>query len=248
MERNANIDRFPFVADTFLTDSIGRVRVTTILNSLHSAANRHAESRGFGATESLGWVIARMGLHIERTPMQRERLFIDTWIRNLYHGFTDRCVRMVDEEGNEVASMITTFAMIDLKTRSAVDLNGDIGVAMNGCLVPDEPLAIKRIPTINRTPIEETIFKRRPRYSDIDVNGHMNSIRYIDHILDALPIEYVNSHDLTDLVVAYMQEGAAAEELSYGIKELEPGHYLAQVTKENGVVSSRFELKFRRRM
>ena len=86
---NKNIDRFPFYAETFLVDSKGRVRTTTILKSLLSAGNRHSEARGFGATDSLGWVIARMVLKIERHPMQRETLHIDTWIRNLYHGFTD---------------------------------------------------------------------------------------------------------------------------------------------------------------
>ena len=242
---NKNIDRFPFYAETFLADSKGRMRPSNICSSMLNFAYRHADARGFGSTSSLGWVIARMGVHVERVPLEKERLRVDTWIRNLYHGFTDRCVRMVDKDGNEVVSMIATFAMIDLETRTSVDLSGDIGVAMNGCLVPDEQLALRRIPSINRTPVEEVTFRRRPHYSDIDVNGHMNSIRYIDHILDAMPIEYIKSHDLTDIVVAYMQEGSATEELSYGIKELEPDHYIVQVTKENGAASSRFELKFK---
>ena len=242
---NKNIDRFPFYAETFLADSKGRMRPSNICSSMLNFAYRHADARGFGSTSSLGWVIARMGVHVERVPLEKERLRVDTWIRNLYHGFTDRCVRMVDEDGNEVVSMIATFAMIDLETRTSVDLSGDIGVAMNGCLVPDEQLALRRIPSINRTPVEEITFKRRPHYSDIDVNGHMNSIRYIDHILDAMPIEYIKSHDLTDIVVAYMQEGSATEELAYGIKELEPDHYIVQVTKENGAPASRFELKFK---
>lgn len=242
---NKNIDSFPFYAETFLADSKGRMRPSNICSSMLNFAYRHAEARGFGSTSSLGWVIARMGVHVERVPLEKERLRVDTWIRNLYHGFTDRCVRMVDEDGNEVVSMIATFAMIDLETRTSVDLSGDIGVAMNGCLVPDEQLALRRIPSINRTPVEEVTFKRRPHYSDIDVNGHMNSIRYIDHILDAMPIEYIKSHDLTDIVVAYMQEGSATEELAYGIKELEPDHYIVQVTKENGAPASRFELKFK---
>lgn len=242
---NKNIDSFPFYAETFLADSKGRMRPSNICSSMLNFAYRHAEARGFGSTSSLGWVIARMGVHVERVPLEKERLRVDTWIRNLYHGFTDRCVRMVDKDGNEVVSMIATFAMIDLETRTSVDLNGNIGVAMNGCLVPDEQLALRRIPSINRTPVEEVTFKRRPHYSDIDVNGHMNSIRYIDHILDAMPIEYIKSHDLTDIVVAYIQEGSATEELAYGIKELEPDHYIVQVTKENGAASSRFELKFK---
>lgn len=245
--KNKNIDSFPFRGESFLVDSIGRVRPGVLLNSMLSAANRHAETRGFGATSSLGWVIARMALHIDKLPMQNETYAIETWIRNLYHGFTDRCVRIMDEGGNEVVSMIATFAMIDLETRTAADLSGDIGLRINECMLPAEPLSLARIPAINRTVIDEVTFRRRPQYSDIDINGHMNSIRYIDHILDSISIEYINSHDITDIVVAYMQEGSATEELSYSIKELSPDRYIAQVTKENGIPASRFELKFKTR-
>ena len=244
MSSNGKIDRFPFMADTFLVDKVGRVRPTTLCNYMLSCAGRHAEARGFGSTDSLGWVLARMALHIKRIPQWRERFFIETWVRNLYHGFTDRCIRVVDEEGDEIVSMLATFAMLDLKTRSSVDLNGDIGVRLNECIEPDESLAIKRIPAINRTVVEEVSFKYKPKYSDVDINGHMNSIRYLDHILDCLPLEYMNTHNLTDFVVAYMKEGDATEELTYGIKEIEENQYLVQVTKENGTVALRSELKF----
>lgn len=244
MGYNGKIDRFPFIADTFLVDRNGRVRPTTLCCHMIGCALRHAEARGFGATTSLGWVLARMALHIERNPVKNERFYIETWVRNLYHGFTDRCVRVVDEEGNEMASMLSTFAMIDLKTRSSVDLNGDIGVRLNECLEPDEPLAIARIPAINRVPVEEVAFRRVPKYSDIDINGHMNSIRYLDHVLDYLPVGYMDNHILADFVVAYMKEGDATEELAYGIKELEDNRFLLQVTKENGTVALRGELKF----
>ncbi len=244
---NKNIDRFAFMAETFIVDKAGRLRPTTLCNYMLTCGGRHAETRGFGATESLGWVLARLALHIERVPMWRERFYIETWVKNIYHGFTDRCIRLISESGEEIASMLTTFAMIDLKTRTAVDLNGDIGVQMARCTLPDEPLALRRIPPIDRTPIDEVTFTRRPHYSDIDINGHMNSIRYLVHIIDALPIDYINTHDLSDFTVAYMKEGDANEELSYGIKEIAPDRFLAQVTKENGNIASRCELKFKER-
>ncbi len=242
--KNPKIDRFPFLAESFLVDKIGRMRPGTLANYMLTCGGRHAEARGFGATTSLGWVLARLALHIDRMPMMRERFFIETWVRSLYHGFTDRCVRVIDEEGKLIASMLATFALMDLKTRTSVDLNGDIGMRLVENILPDEPIAIRRVPSVNRTLVEDVAFRRRPQYSDIDINGHMNSIRELEHILDAFPLDYMYSHHLTDFVVAYMQEGEAAEELSYGIKQLAPDHYLAQVTKENGVVSSRCELKF----
>lgn len=239
------IDRFPFFAETFLVDRQGRLRPTTLCDNMLTCGGRHGEARGFGATSTLGWVLARMALHIDRMPRWRERFFVETWVRSLYHGFTDRCIRVVDEEGNVAASLLATFAMINLETRSSVDLNGDIGMRLLECILPDEPFAIKRIPTICRDTVEEVSFRRRPLYSDVDINGHMNSIRTFQHILDHLPIEYMNTHELTDFVVAYMNEGAADEELSYGIKELAPDHFLAQVTKENGKTASKCELKFK---
>ena len=247
MDSNLNIDRFTFFAETFVVDKAGRVRPTTLCNQMLTCGGRHGEARGFGATTTLGWVLARLALHIERMPQWRERYHIETWVRNLYHGFTDRCIRVVDEEGNIVATMLATFALMDLSTRTSVDLNGDIGMRLLECTLPNEPFPMKRIPAIDRTPVDEVTFRRRPQYSDVDINGHMNSIRMLDHIIDSLPLEYMATHDLTDFVVSYMHEGAADEELSYGIKEIAEDRYLAQVTKENGVIASRCELKFKKR-
>ena len=102
MAENKKIDSFPFMAETFLTDAKGRLRPTTLCNNMLSCAGRHVDARGIGSTTSLGWVLARLALHIEHTPARGDRFRIDTWIRNLYHGFTDRCIRAVDEDGKEI--------------------------------------------------------------------------------------------------------------------------------------------------
>lgn len=244
MNKNPKIDRFPFFAETFIVDKNGRVRPTTLCNQMLTSGGRHGEARGFGATSTLGWVLARLALHIDRLPEWGERYFIETWVKNLYHGFTDRCIRVVDEENNTIASMLATFALMNLKTRTSVDLNGDIGLRLTECILPDEPFTISRIPAINRTKIENVTFCRKPQYSDIDINGHMNSIRMLDHIIDALPIDFINSHNLTDFIVSYMHEGEAEETLAYGITEIEKNHFLAQINKENGITASRCELLF----
>lgn len=244
MNSSPKIDRFTFYAETFLVDGTGRVRLSTLCNQMLTSGGRHGEARGFGATTRLGWVLARMAVKVERVPLWRERYYIETWVRNLYHGFTDRCFRVIDEDGNILASSIATFALMDLKSRTAVDLNKEIGQRLLECILPDEPLPLHRIPTIPRIPVEEVTFRRHPQYSDVDINGHMNSIRTLEHILDSFPLSYMRTHAPTGFVISYMQEGEATEELSYGIKQIEENRYIAQVTKENGATASRCELTF----
>ena len=244
MKSSLNIDRIPFYAETFLVDSKGRVRPATLCRQMLTCGGRHGEARGFGATSTLGWVLARMAVHIERLPLWRENYYIETWVRNLYHGFTDRCFRVLDEDGNIIATSIATMALMDLKNRTSVDLNGDIGRRLLECMLPDEPFPMRRIPSLPRMDVDEVSFRRRPQYSDVDINGHMNSVRTLEHIFDYLSLDYMNSHTLTDLVISYMQEGAAAEELTYGVKKIDENRFLAQVTKENGQPASRCELVF----
>lgn len=244
MKNNLKIDRFPFYAETFIVDGKGRLRPTTLCNQMLACGARHGEARGFGATSTLGWVIARLALQIERLPRWRERYYIETWVRNLYHGFTDRCYRVVDEEGEILASAIGTFAMMDLEKRTSVDLNGDIGLRLVECLHPCEPFPLRRIPALPRIEVKEVSFRRRPQYSDVDINGHMNSVRTLEHIMDYIPMEYMKTHNLSSLVISYMQEGEAVEELAYGIKKLDENRFFAQVTKENGEPASRCELVF----
>ena len=74
--KNPKIDRFPFLAESFLVDKIGRMRPSTLANYMLTCGGRHGEARGFGATSTLGWVLARMALHIDRLPAWRETSII----------------------------------------------------------------------------------------------------------------------------------------------------------------------------
>ena len=43
-------------------------------------------------------------------------------------------------------------------------------------------------------------------YSDVDINGHINSVKYIDHLLDLWPLSWYESHRLRRIDVAYVAE------------------------------------------
>ena len=52
------------------------------------------------------------------------------------------------------------------------------------------------------------------KYSDIDINGHVNSIRYIEHILDLFPIEMYRERRIRRFEMAYVAESYYGDELT----------------------------------
>lgn len=43
-------------------------------------------------------------------------------------------------------------------------------------------------------------------YNDIDVNGHLNSVKYIEHVLDLFSLDWYSTHRLSRIDVAYVAE------------------------------------------
>ena len=52
-------------------------------------------------------------------------------------------------------------------------------------------------------------------YSDIDINGHVNSIKYIEHILDLFPIEYYKKYRIKKFDIAYIMESHNNDKLNF---------------------------------
>jgi acyl-ACP thioesterase len=52
-------------------------------------------------------------------------------------------------------------------------------------------------------------------YSDVDINGHINSIKYIEHILDLFPREQFAGHRLRRFDIAYKAESYLGDTLTF---------------------------------
>ena len=52
-------------------------------------------------------------------------------------------------------------------------------------------------------------------YNDIDINGHVNSIKYIEHVLDLWDIAWYREHRLKRFEIAYVAEAHEGDRLSF---------------------------------
>ena len=94
--------------------------------------------------------------------------------------------------------------MINLNTRKPADLLTLHGGSIVD-YVCDEPCPIEK-PSRIKVTSDQSIATLTAKYSDIDINGHVNSIRYIEHILDLFPIELYKTKRIRRFEMAYVAE------------------------------------------
>ena len=59
-------------------------------------------------------------------------------------------------------------------------------------------------------------------YSDLDINGHFNSVKYIEHLLDLFDIEQFMTQEIGRMEIAYMAEGKPGMPLTLHKQEIAP--------------------------
>lgn len=68
-------------------------------------------------------------------------------------------------------------------------------------------------------------------YNDIDINGHVNSVKYIEHVLDLWDIAWYREHLLKRFEIAYVAEAHQGDKLSFYREQTDENAYCVRLTK-----------------
>ena len=247
MSELGKIGTYQFVAEPFHVDYTGHLTIGVLGNHLLNVAGFHSHDRGFGIDrlnkEHYTWVLSRLALEmLTDLPFQYEPFTIETWVENVYRLFTDRNFAVLDKDGKAVAYARSVWAMINTDTRKPVDLmavhEGDIAGYICDRECPIEKPS--RIKVSSQEPVEELPV----RYSDMDINGHVNSIRYIEHILDLFPVDAFREQRVRRFEMAYVAETMSTDNMAFYMDKLDDGHYDVEVKKNRQVVVCRSKVIF----
>lgn len=241
------VGSFGFVAEPFHVDFTGRLTMSVLGNHLLNCAGFHAADRGFGMATlndyHYTWVLSRLAIELERMPRQYEKFTIQTWVENVYRLFTDRNYAILDEQGNPLGYARSIWAMISMETRKPTDLLSLHGGSIVDYICQDKECPIDR-PGKIKVSDEHPVGEYRAQYSDIDINGHVNSIKYIEHILDLFPMEMFKTKQIKRFEMAYSAESYYGETLSFYRDEVKTDEYDIEVKKNAGDIVCRSKVIF----
>ncbi len=191
--------------------------VPALVGAVLNTAGADAHGKGFGVDalneRNCSWVLSRMALELDSRPRQYTDCRIATWISDYGRVLSTRNFTLADDDGTEFGRAVTQWAMLDLESRTAVDLSG-VGRAHADALVNEPSPAEKPRKILSVAPAETA--EHRVAYSDIDFNRHMNTMRYIDLMFDAMPLELLASQRAVRLDIHFLHECRYGQRLTVG--------------------------------
>lgn len=233
------IETFRFRVEPFHVDLSGRLFPGVLGNHLLNAADHHSTRRGFGISflmeNHYTWVLSRLSIEMTEWPRQYEQVEVETWVESVMKLFTERNFLIRNaEDGRVYGYARSIWAMINTETRHPADLLTLHDGAIVNCIISpeDKPCPIAKYRP-SRLTAEATTRSIPTYYSDVDINGHINSIKYIEHILDLFPREQFTQHQLRRFDIAYKTESYLGDVLTLALARGD-GADLVEIRKHVG--------------
>jgi acyl-ACP thioesterase len=181
------------------------------------------------------WMLARSWYQLERPLRYAETITIRTWHRNSKGAVMYRDYDIL-ADGKRVGESVSGWVLANTETHRLMPLSilGDLTGSCGGELCKTKTLTKLRCPE----PLQE-VEHRQMRYSDTDVNGHVNNTRYADFACDVAEMDKLQPDAfLSEMQICYFAECRAGEVLAIHRGEKEGKNYVRGVD-ESG--KARFE-------
>lgn len=230
-----HIGEYHLTVDPFDVDFSGHLTIPMLGNHLLNCAGFHADARGFGITrlneDDCTWVLSRVALEFNELPTEYQHFSVSTWVESVMRMFTARNFEIKNQMGDVIGYARSIWAMINLQTRKPVDLLTINDGSLTDWIVDDKECPIEgpsRIKVMSKDPIEIISIK----FCDIDINGHLNSMRYIEHILNLFSLDFFRNHRIKRFEIAYITECLFGDRIEFFIDEDGEGLYQIEMRKE----------------
>ncbi len=205
-------------------DCHNRLRPSSILDFFQDVAGEHAKLLGIGREEmikeDIAWVLTKIRYESVGEPSMFEKITVRTWPHPPARlGFV-RDYTIHGEDGRLIVKGSSEWVLINLSRRRLVRMENPYPLT-SFCEDESFPEGFLRLP--RPTGKGETL-SFVPRFADLDVNGHVNNIRYTDYAMQIWhPTE---DTPIRTMQIEFHREVLPGVLLHMGEDEVGEGHFI----------------------
>ena len=199
---------------SYEVDPKGQATIPFLCQFMQESAWNHAEHLGVGFSHLIeknsAWVLSRQLIAIDLFPKWGDTITIQTWPTGRERLYWYRDFQILDEGDNPIGRATTAWLVIDLSKRRPQRAD-----AIQLTLPDDVERLFRRRPekidSLNNGVLSNTI---HVGYRELDVNDHVNNVKYIEWILDTFDLAFHKSHNLQEIEINYLSEATYGDEVS----------------------------------
>jgi acyl-ACP thioesterase len=202
------------LVNAYDVDLNNKLKLNALFNYLQETASNHADNLNLGFNDlivkDLGWVLSWAKVEITTFPGFGETIKVKTWPKCRYKLYSMREFLVTDGKDKVFFKVSTAWLMINVKTKRITDIRN---IIQQIYYQPDQ-IALNEFPEKIISSVERNIlFTKKIRYTDLDINQHVNNTKYIELVLDSFSPEYHKSHNLQSLTISFNSESFYDDEL-----------------------------------
>jgi acyl-ACP thioesterase len=218
---------------SYHTNQYGQASISSLFNILIEAAWAHAQVMDWGydslKSNNLFWVLSRMYFQVEKYPAWQDQITLNTWSAGTDGMYAYREYILENEKGEMILRASSAWLILDMETRKIFRLSEfrdtfPKRIDQNACRPP------KRIkPDVH----PNQLIYYPVLFSELDINKHFNSVKYVERVLDDFGIDFLNSHEPAELEVNYLKEGQAGDRIAVTNTQLSESENLNCLVRES---------------
>lgn len=190
---------------TYEVNPNGRASIQTIGNYLQDIAGKHAAALGVSNLDNpeLAWVLSYMCIQMDCYPRFGETVHLETWPSGIASVYAIRDFLLKNQENKRLGAATSTWIVLDLNRRRPVRMPASV----TRIPLPDRPAAIEHAARKLQAPTDIAFSSSfAVRYSDLDLNGHVNNVRYMEWAVESVPHTETEGRRLHQLELQFKAE------------------------------------------
>ena len=230
INKESNVFSKNYEVNYYDVDRNLKCKLSSIVNFLCDVGN--AQSEFLGETidclmkENCAWVFYKYDIKVKRYPKYRDVITVSTAASGFNRFYAYRGYEITDKDGNILVEATALFFLIDIQKRRPMRISEDkMKLYSGGVTLP------KKIDMDEARDIEqEDYFKEfNIRYSDIDSNGHVNNVKYMEWAIESVPIEIIKDYELNSIKVTFEKETVYGESVHVSAQIIKKGEEITTV-------------------
>lgn len=190
-------------------DRFNRLTLKSLITYFQEIAGRHSEIAGYGVNDipntHVTWLLLNWKVKMFSHPHVSDRITIKTWAKPFDKFYSNRDFEVFDTNGNIVAIATSKWILINTDTKKISRITENISNAYG---ILDRHVFNEETNFDAKICLDNSIlnFNYKVQRRDIDTNGHVNNLHYIDYAFESLPEEIYNNIEFNNIEILYKKE------------------------------------------